>query len=663
VDDSSDTPTQEVTKPSFTPDSLKDIAGGRYEVLGVIGSGGAGVVYKARDTVLNKIVAIKKLLNSASESQALRFHREAKILASLKHPNVLGAIDFGLTDKNDAYLILDFLEGKTLAQWLKKRGAMPIDLALTTSIKLARGLAYAHGKNVAHRDIKPANVMMLEEDGGVRPQLVDFGLAKDVEAAQDFTTPGVAIGTPKYMPPEQVQGANTDQRSDIYSFGCLLFEMVTGTPPFKGDSILDTLNMHTSLEAPSVIARMKQLASTAQSSEPQSTGSQSSDSRSTDSPSIDPQSIKRVPESLDQLVRTCMEKSPADRFQNGEALLNALLAIEIPADSETEDSPSAPFKLSSLSKAQKLSLVILLVVLPTAGIAIEHYRTQPDKKKEVRQKFFIDVEHVKSPGLPDALNEEGDKVAFREGGRYSAQGASDKDFADFMKKKIKFKELELFDTSMTPAGLKPLQNLPTLDSLYIRSTDSKEWIDQIAKLSSLSKIEFWGARAKPIAVRHHQRLAALPYLSSLTFKDCKFDKDSIKELTYLPRVHHLTFQRCSGLSGDNLAALHRFKGLRYLSLNQTDADAASLKALSRTAIKSMKISYSHQITMKTLPILATFKSLENVDLRQPGFVSIDCHRLLRNECKKLNRKPIHLSVKVVRDSPRAEEFGAYDIIN
>lgn len=224
---------------------------GPYEILDLLGTGGMGEVYRARDIRLKRDVAIKVLPDSVSrDAQVIeRFEREAQVLASLAHPNI--ASIYGLEESAGfRALVMEVVEGPTLADRIL-RGALPLDEALPIARQIAEALEYAHERGVIHRDLKPANIK-LTPDGSVK--VLDFGLAKaltgDGWAADISSSPtvtavatrgGIIVGTPGYMSPEQARGRSVDRRADIWSFGCVLFEMLTGRPTFPGDTVSDVL--------------------------------------------------------------------------------------------------------------------------------------------------------------------------------------------------------------------------------------------------------------------------------------------------------------------------------------------------------------------------------------------------------------------------------------
>ena len=206
---------------------------GRYQIVGELGRGGMGIVYKVQDTVLDRLVAFKVLPQAVSENpQAItNFMREAQAAAKLNHPNIVTVYDTG-EQQGRYYIAMEYVEGTTLKEILRRRGPISPSGILHVLMQISEALAYAHEKKVVHRDIKPANVMWARDK---KAKLMDFGLAKVVEEARNHTT--VVAGTPYYMSPEQTLGKNIDHRTDIYSLGVTIFELATGTVPFKDGNI------------------------------------------------------------------------------------------------------------------------------------------------------------------------------------------------------------------------------------------------------------------------------------------------------------------------------------------------------------------------------------------------------------------------------------------
>jgi serine/threonine protein kinase len=209
---------------------------GRYEVLGELGQGAMGVVYKARDPLIDRVVAIKTinlgLAMDEKEEYEGRFYQEAKAAGRLNHPNIVTIYDVGKSG-DVAYIAMEFLEGRELRDILKEGILLPVEQVLNIVAQVALGLAYAHEHDIIHRDVKPSNIMVIR-DGHVK--ITDFGIAR-MASSSVRTQTGMVLGSPKYMSPEQVMGKNIDQRSDIFSLGVMLYEMLTGQAPFDGENV------------------------------------------------------------------------------------------------------------------------------------------------------------------------------------------------------------------------------------------------------------------------------------------------------------------------------------------------------------------------------------------------------------------------------------------
>jgi serine/threonine-protein kinase len=223
----------------------------RYEILARVGKGGMGVVYKARQKYMEVDVAIKVLYKEHTSNQVAidRFQQEAKTLATLKHPNILHIVDFGITPNHEPFLIMEFLQGTALDDYLEQKGTMAIKRALEIFLQACDGLAYAHSKGVIHRDLKPGNLLLtVDEFDRELVKIVDFGIAKmkpqEGKEEQHLTKAGEIFGSPLYMSPEQCQGKPLDERSDIYALACVIYETLTGMPPLMGVNSFETMTMH-----------------------------------------------------------------------------------------------------------------------------------------------------------------------------------------------------------------------------------------------------------------------------------------------------------------------------------------------------------------------------------------------------------------------------------
>jgi serine/threonine-protein kinase len=261
---------------------------GDYEILGILGAGGMGKVYKVRNTISDRVEAMKILLPDLAGQKDLadRFLREIKLLASLHHPNI-AALRTALTLDNQLVMIMEFVDGVTLSSRLHQ-GAIPPALAVKYIDQVLDALSYAHKQNIIHRDIKPAN-MMLTPDGTVK--LMDFGIARSA-SDRALTMTGTTLGSLNYMPPEQVKGDPADNRSDLYSLGVSLYEMVTGQLPFTADSNYAMMAAHLQeVPKPPIVLR------------------------------------PGIPQALNQIIVMALAKDPGQRFQSADAFRGALKSV------------------------------------------------------------------------------------------------------------------------------------------------------------------------------------------------------------------------------------------------------------------------------------------------------------------------------------------------
>src|SRR3954451_16337179 len=322
---------------------------GRYRVLKRLGSGGMADVYCAEDTQLGRKVALKLLYRRFAEDSEFveRFRREASSAAGLQHPNIVGIFDRGEWD-GTYYIAMEFLQGHTLKQLVREHGAMPPDLAIDITIKVRRAARFDHKRGVVHRDIKPHNVI-LDEEG--RAKVTDFGIAR--AGASDMTETGSIMGTAQYLSPEQAQGRPVSPRSDLYSIGVMLYELLTGRVPFDAESPVTIALKHIS-ERP-----------------------------------VPPREVNpAVPPALEAVVLRALEKDPERRFADAEEFAAALLeARERPTVVSREmvlepyPMPGEPFEEEEREESRWW--LWLLILLAVAALAVGAYLLLAPSKKPV----------------------------------------------------------------------------------------------------------------------------------------------------------------------------------------------------------------------------------------------------------------------------------------
>jgi eukaryotic-like serine/threonine-protein kinase len=374
---------------------------GPYEILSAIGAGGMGEVYRARDTRLDRIVAIKVLPTHLADRSELRerFEREARTIASLNHPHICTLFDIGQQDGID-YLVMEYLEGATLAQRLQK-GALPLEQVLQYAIEISDALDKAHRKGVTHRDLKPGNIMLTKTGA----KLLDFGLAKlkqeatpadvslsDLPTGNDpLTAQGTILGTLQYMAPEQLEGkVEVDARTDIFSFGAVVYEMATHKRAFEGDSQASVISAIMTSEPPAISL-------------------------------LQPM----TPPALDRLVKKCLRKDRDDRWQSARDITDELKWIESGDSQAAVSEPTSGMKgvRALKGRGRFLTLGAFLFAILVTGLAVWNLKPAPTEPPKVVSRFTITLPSGQqlaglNNGPAVALSPDGTHLAYvaRQGG-------------------------------------------------------------------------------------------------------------------------------------------------------------------------------------------------------------------------------------------------------
>lgn len=306
----------------------------KYELVEEVASGGMSVIFKAQDIALKRPVAIKFLLTDELDGAefAARFKQEARALATLEHPNIVKVHDSGVTADGDPYIVMNYLNGSDLAHALASDGTLSLGRWLAIMIQACSALEHAHAKGIIHRDIKPSNFVLAQESNHELLKLIDFGIAKDLADETGLTKTGSAFGSPLYMSPEQCAGAKIDERSDIYSLGCVMYEALAGKAPLVGDNSLSTMQKHIN-DAPEPLSKML----------PKSFGNDNK--------------VK----SLNSIVMKCLEKNSENRYQKMSEVkedLSSLLQGEKPS-----------LRLSLVGKKRQI-VISALIGLFCAAVAL-----------------------------------------------------------------------------------------------------------------------------------------------------------------------------------------------------------------------------------------------------------------------------------------------------
>jgi len=357
---------------SYLPGDIIDNA---YQLTKLIGRGGMGAVFSCRHLALNQEYALKLLSGQELTSDAWsRFQAEAKALARLNHPGIIAVYNMGVDKSQCPYYVMDLLHGEALNTTIAREGQLPYERTIDIFIQVADALSSAHGQGIIHRDIKPSNLMLVpdQKTGAIKVKLVDFGIARLTNKGSDTqsqTATGLVFGTPYYMSPEQCDGQRVDERSDIYSLGCAMFETLTGNPPFVGGSTVETLLLHGTKPAPTLKSRS---------------------------------SKQEFPQALETAVQKMLSKKPADRYQAMSQLKHDLERIKSGKEilSQGLTAPQSSLKIlaepvkraevgpetgTTISTTKKVALIAAIVTVIAAAAAISiHLSGSAARKQALR---------------------------------------------------------------------------------------------------------------------------------------------------------------------------------------------------------------------------------------------------------------------------------------
>ncbi len=352
--------------------------GERYELISLLGQGGMGSVYKVKDRNLDSVFAVKVLRSDLALEQGAvkRFEQEAVAASQLTHPNLVAVYENGVTHDGEPFLVMDYVAGENLSQLMSRDGYLSATRAIEIFIQLSDAIAHAHAKGVIHRDLKPSNVLITKTDNGADfVKIVDFGIAKvlpssDKDAAA-LTQTGELFGSPLYMSPEQCLGDRLDLRSDLYSIGCLMYEAVTGKPPFTGSNPIKIIFKHVN-EPPPPIRK--------------------------------PMSGHDVPAGLEAIILKCLEKSPDNRYQSAPELMHDLLLLQEGREPTCMKSGATTMTLRRRKK--KLAVIIgscaAAFLTIAAGFGLWHVQGptiisyfNPPKKEVEKKQSIADNEFIK----------------------------------------------------------------------------------------------------------------------------------------------------------------------------------------------------------------------------------------------------------------------------
>ncbi len=556
-----------------------EIQSGRYRVLEILGAGAVGTVYKAEDTALKTVVAIKKLHRTASDAEAVRFQREAKLAGSLSHANILNVLNFGFTDKHEPYLVLGYVKGKTLAERMQQSDSIDLTEALDIFIQIARGLNHAHHNSVVHRDLKPTNVMLVDEPStsAERVKIVDFGMAKSELDRQELTKAGVGLGTPLYMSPEQSEGAEVDARSDLYSFGCLMHEVLTGRPPFTADSVFELVELKLEGEKLPVVQNAK----------------------------------FHIPISLEKIVNQCLRPGTDERYQTAEELLRDLEQVRAeqaslaPTVSES-DSPNA------VAKFDWRPLVFILIILMIAVLPLLAFSAivlQPEQPKIAEKKNTF-------------------KRSTRRSGGFNAEASNDDDLRQFLYRQEgkAIKEITFVDSQVTPQGYEQLIHHDVVAVSIKGGNVDESILKSLAKVRSLETIRL--DQNNSIDAKAFSQLSQMPRLREFNLLgQTNISPVHIDAITMLPQINRVVIHSTPCKINGGFKNWHKLRNLETVMLDYTEIEDKDVADLVDIPLKRLTLDMT-PISGKVIDVLARMKNLNEVSfVKTENITAVDYNRL------------------------------------
>ncbi|MBX9948013.1 MAG: protein kinase [Candidatus Obscuribacterales bacterium] len=559
----------------------------KYKVLGELGRGGMGVVYRVEQLTLGRILAMKTLhTHEVTDLTWRRFQVEAKTAAMLDHPNLITVHDCGLIDGDIPFFVMDYIEGTTLAKLLKDKGALSLEEALTVFIQVCFALSYAHTMGVIHRDLKPSNIMLVppqSDSSGLSVKVVDFGIAKltdeEIQPTQALTRTGEIFGSPLYMSPEQCLGKPVDHRSDIYSLGCVLFESLTGVPPFMGSTALSTMMQHQSGEVPSL--------------KEATLG-------------------KEFPAAIENILRLMLEKNPESRYQDMKSIARDLSLLQQGISHHPQILPPTKSEISARKGYRHVLQIAAAALIGALAAGTFVYSSMSQQLAATYQAGF---DKAKSETKPDGLpGEDLDSVSYGPISSISIdkEGHSVRTFNFGSAKNFGLGYIFTMDTQKSyPA--KGVLSFPIEQPLRL-DVEDKLIVTHPKFLLRFNANEFTGMRFRFNFGVGNKTFKYLDRQKSLQFLDltgCEVDDSLIETLNKLPNLNGLKLGK-TAITGDGLIKLKRLKQLKTLSLSGLSNQTAVLRKLKgSTELEELRLS-ADDVSPQDLSIIGTFKNLRKL---------------------------------------------------
>lgn len=621
---------------------------GHYLYKGLLGMGGMGLVFKALNPYLDKKVAIKTLKGKRySEHELLRFQQEGKLLAKMVHPNLVTVLDFGINKYQEPYMVLEYLRGESLAELIKQYGVIDLETTLNIAKQAAAGLAQAHAFGAVHRDIKPGNLFICSNRDELQVKILDFGIAKlffmdDPGARADLTKTGEIFGSPLYMSPEQALGKALDERSDIYSLGCVIYEMLTAKQPIKGESAMETIFKHISDE-PKPLSQARP--------------------------------DKKYPQAMQDLLDLMLVKNRDERIQSAselETILNAIItkdhqgltalskraqALRKLQGKETGGKDFGTVTTWEQNKFRNIALGLVCASIITGGALggliffakPEKKATAVDKKPEViTQTEITGSGSSESTVLDQMLNpdEQTMKTLIQQElvkGKSTfklPQGTITPESMEILAKGSgNLKELEFsLVRGMTASALSKLENVP-VTRVHLQWGDlSDDGLEAAMKIKTMRTLELKGC--KDVAPKAFAHLGVAKNLGTLVLEDQIVDgnyfgalpAETMTTVSIFGKRHINSTGTPSATHADLLLGkLSKLKELRTLNLEASDMTDQGLKAIGGLKhLENISLDANQNITDASLPTLLRLEHLKILRLDRTKITPEGLERFLKS---------------------------------
>ncbi|MBX9669365.1 MAG: protein kinase [Candidatus Obscuribacterales bacterium] len=606
-----------------------------YMVLEELGRGGMGVVYKCKNQKTLLDVAVKVISYDPSDDDVIRFHREAKLLGAMQHPNILPILDFGHSDDGSLFLTMTLLTGRGLDQILEGgEKHVPFLDALNIFVQICDGLTYAHSKDILHRDIKPSNIFVERfKNGDLKVTITDFGLGKLLTEDQYLTKTGLTLGSPPYMSPEQCSGKPADARADIYSIGCLMFEVLTGAPPFRAGAIPAVMMQHVR-DVPPKLADV--------------------------APDFN------YPEEMEAIIAKCLEKDPNARYSKTIELREDLYRLHEQVRNAPCDYPSAStetggflktgaylrtgfHKFSKAGTSKVLVAVILAVAIAGTWGAFQIYKSKSAvKPHELDQTepvigFQLSYNQNLAAMNPSEFASKQEKKETDEAGIHWAR-FNHKNVEPKLKELLEANQrvaklgieasqyIDLSNSDISDESLKLLADLP-LRGLKLNQTKiSDDGVNTICKMKHLADLGLDNTMVTDRGVTQIGK--TLGQLTNISLSNTKVTDAGVKALSGLQLLKWISLNGCKQVTGTTLSSLTGMKEL-FLNLGSSGVKSSAFTQLKDVDIlfldlSSLKLNDRDLAILEStrLPSMETLILNDNPDITIPGFYSLSSFKSL-----------------------------------